>query len=1104
MYLKNLVLRGFKSFARSTELSIEPGITCVVGPNGSGKSNIVDALAWVMGEQGAKAMRGAKMDDVIFAGSDSKTAALGRAEVSLTIDNANGVLPIEYAEVTITRTMFRGGGSEYKINGETCRLLDVQELFSDTGLGKQMHVIVGQGRLDTILNASALDRRSFIEEAAGILKHRQRKERAMRKLESMRSNLMRLTDLSAEVRRQLGPLGRQADIASRANTIQMSLRDAKARIFADDYTQLENLKTSNQEHQRGVQLELEENNAKTKTLNKNIDELQKQLENEESREITEIIYKLNSLEERFNLLSTHATKTEELLADSALLFEGQDPEILLKNAEEALIKHKNFNAELLDYQKTLEAAQTNSKKAQEEAEFLNQKVLIIHKTSTEHREFIAKTTAIIEATEQRIHDEKERPKVISSQLKSVQTELSTSSKTQENLSKQLEEASKLVETTSREVENASKTHEKTAENVNDFKEQLNKKTHEISVISAKLNALENMLSEQVGKNSKLMSKNFKTSKRTALFSNLTETIRAFDEELNAPFLVAKNQQVANLVLEKLPDMSVICPDGELLYYKTPDGNSSSSKVPLQLQITAARKELEDAQRAADKLEKLQEKAQNEEARAREVLEKMRAQLGDLEKNERQMQTELVSAQNAKRTAENELQKLTAELEKLAEFIEQQENDLQKLNAQLMISQKNKNTSGTTLQDAINKQALAEVKWSTERKNEQEVLARFVRMEAENANLLARANELKRQADAKIQARELAQIKNEKRQKRAVVTQKVQKICQLVLEEVERTIQDAEERKNMLVQAQVAQNAELAKYNTELKELRKVTELKQLKAHKKELDLANLDAKVNALEEKVHEQLALTTAVLLKEFGPDVEIKLPDPKDSEKFLLLPYIRAEQEKRLRNAERELTAFGKVNPLALEEFEALEQRHKYLISQIQDLEKSRADLMQMISEIDEYTKEEFRQAFEDTAREFTEVFSVLFPGGKGKIFLTDPDDPLNTGVEIEATPAGKRISKLSLLSGGERSLIAITLLVAIFKARPSPFYVMDEVEVALDDINLSRLLNIFSSMKKTSQLIIVTHQKRTMEIADALYGITMRKDGITQVISQRIEQK
>ena len=237
MYVKSLTLKGFKSFASATHLRLEPGITCIVGPNGSGKSNVVDALAWVMGEQGAKSLRGGKMEDVIFAGTSGR-APLGRAEVALTIDNTDGALPIDYTEVTIARTMFRNGGSEYSINGTPCRLLDVQELLSDSGIGREMHVIVGQGQLDTVLRATPEERRGFIEEAAGVLKHRKRKERALRKLETMEANLTRVHDLTGEIRRQLGPLGRQAETARRAAVIQTDARDARLRLLADDLVQL--------------------------------------------------------------------------------------------------------------------------------------------------------------------------------------------------------------------------------------------------------------------------------------------------------------------------------------------------------------------------------------------------------------------------------------------------------------------------------------------------------------------------------------------------------------------------------------------------------------------------------------------------------------------------------------------------------------------------------------------------------------------------------------------------------------------------------------------------------------------------------------------------
>lgn len=312
MYLKSLTLKGFKSFAQPTTFAFEPGVTAVVGPNGSGKSNVVDALAWVMGEQGAKTLRGGKMEDVIFAGTSTR-GPLGRAEVSLTIDNADGALPIEYTEVTISRTLFRNGSSEYAINGESCRLLDVQELLSDSGLGREMHVIVGQGRLDNVLQASAEDRRGFIEEAAGILKHRRRKEKSVRKLEAMETNLTRLSDLAGEIRRQLKPLGRQAEVAREAQSIAATVRDARARILADDVV---TLRRTLEDHAKSEQERHTERIVLTEQLEQKslrIARLEAQPGGEAVDEARQIVHSLESVQERVRGLYTLANQRISLL-----------------------------------------------------------------------------------------------------------------------------------------------------------------------------------------------------------------------------------------------------------------------------------------------------------------------------------------------------------------------------------------------------------------------------------------------------------------------------------------------------------------------------------------------------------------------------------------------------------------------------------------------------------------------------------------------------------------------------------------------------------------------------------------------------------------------
>ncbi|HWB36238.1 MAG TPA: AAA family ATPase, partial [Rugosimonospora sp.] len=348
MHLKSLTVKGFKSFASATTMKLEPGITCVVGPNGSGKSNVVDAIAWVLGEQGAKALRGGKMEDVIFAGTAGRPP-LGRAEVTLTIDNSDNALPIEYTEVSITRRMYRSGESEYEINGDSCRLLDIQELLSDSGIGREMHVIVGQGQLDAVLHAKPEDRRAFIEEAAGVLKHRKRKEKALRKLDAMQVNLNRLTDLTAELRRQLKPLGRQAEVARRAAGIQSDLRDARLRLLADDLHTLRETLDKEIADETALRTRREEVEAELTSVQERLVALEAEHASDAPvlAAAQETWYQLAALQERFR--STEQLATERLRHLSSTGEEerpGRDPAELEAEAERVRAQESALRANL--------------------------------------------------------------------------------------------------------------------------------------------------------------------------------------------------------------------------------------------------------------------------------------------------------------------------------------------------------------------------------------------------------------------------------------------------------------------------------------------------------------------------------------------------------------------------------------------------------------------------------------------------------------------------------------------------------------------------------------------------------------------------------------
>ncbi|HEY0217209.1 MAG TPA: chromosome segregation protein SMC, partial [Cellulomonas sp.] len=467
MHLKTLTLRGFKSFASATTLNLEPGVTCVVGPNGSGKSNVVDALAWVMGEQGAKSLRGGTMEDVIFAGTSGRPP-LGRAEVSLTIDNSDGALPIEYTEVTISRTLFRNGGSEYAINGRTCRLLDIQDLLSDSGLGREMHVIVGQGQLDAVLRATPEERRGFIEEAAGVLKHRKRKEKALRKLDAMQANLTRLTDLTGELRRQLGPLGRQAEVARRAQTVQADLRDSRARLLADDLAQL----TATLEQDLADETALLARRAEVEGALGAARERLATLEREAAEaapalgEAAEVWYRLSSLRERLRGTASLATDRARLLGTAAPeRTGGQDPEDLARQAERARAAEAELLAEVDLARAGLEGAQAARQQAEDAAAAAEKALASVLRGAADRREGLARLAGRVgarrsrlEATEAEIGrlrdtltEAERRGHAASVEFAALETQVAGVEEGEEGLDAAHEAAADAVETTSARV-----------------------------------------------------------------------------------------------------------------------------------------------------------------------------------------------------------------------------------------------------------------------------------------------------------------------------------------------------------------------------------------------------------------------------------------------------------------------------------------------------------------------------------------------------------------------------------------------------------------------------------------------------------------------------
>jgi chromosome segregation protein len=1169
MYLKSLTLKGFKSFAQPTTFAFEPGVTCVVGPNGSGKSNVVDALAWVMGEQGAKTLRGGKMEDVIFAGTSTK-GPLGRAEVLLTIDNADGALPIDYSEVTISRTLFRNGGSEYAINGDACRLLDVQELLSDSGLGREMHVIVGQGQLDGVLRATPEERRGFIEEAAGILKHRRRKEKTQRKLEAMQANLTRLNDLAGEVRRQLKPLGQQAEVAREAQGIASVVRDAKARLLADEVSRL---------HDSLGQTAKDENDRRSERniLQGLLQDNQVRLGELESAQVSSTVddarrvsYSFDSLSERLRSLLSITNQRVALLGSRADLDGARvDPAALEAEAESTaatLLALETEVSNLREALQTSEAARNAARAALEEfdSEMAEQNALISKfdielsalrnsanvaesKLASQRAESLRHETALAEATERhaaRLADYE----TLEGQLQNQQPADNELKSRYEAAQRAVSEAQARIETLRDQIHEAERERDSLAAKRSALNLTLEQKDGATALTSAGLRGIRGLVASHMK-----IQPGFETAVAAALGSladalvadnresaldaidHLKQTkggrveliVADVDAKAKAPALegIAGARYAADVVTapagvlalmaqvvivddlaaarklyradSKAENLTIITLDGDVLTTSLIRGGSSDKPSKVELVAERDSAELRLA-KVSQNIE--QSRAEMAEARANEEAAKATAKqsLAQLDAHD----TELAGNAEKLGRLRVQVEATAAERDRLARVanaaVEGQAEAEAALAAAVAAHDAFATKDRPTL-DTANRQSLAE-NLEQERQSELEIridlgaAVERLRVEGERSKSL---RDQVAQARAAIERAKAAALVQEAKLSSA---QQVLATLPLLMNAVAESASQAKVTLHELESQRANQNAELVKLRGDTAEIQ--MKLSSITQNVHDIELANHERRLNLanLVTKAYEELGLAQDVLVAEYGPELLIEDETVEGGKK----PFVREEQQKRLQNAERLLDKLGRVNPLALEEFAALEQRHLFLTEQLADLTQTRKDLLQIIDDLDVKMQVIFADAFEDTKRAFETVFPTLFPGGTGAIFLTNPDDLLNTGIEVTVKPAGKRIERLSLLSGGERSLAAVALLIAIFKARPSPFYVMDEVEAALDDANLGRLLQIFQDLRTNSQLIIITHQKRTMEIADALYGVSMRADGISAVVGQRMLEK
>lgn len=1189
MYLKNLTLRGFKSFASATTLALQPGITCVVGPNGSGKSNVVDALAWVMGEQGARALRGGQMADVIFAGTSGR-AALGRAQVDLTIDNTDGLLDIEYSEVTISRTLFRGGGSEYSINGTPARLLDVQELLSDTGMGRQMHVIVGQGQLDAILSSTPEERRGFIEEAAGVLKHRRRKERALKKLADMDANLVRVLDLTNEIHRQLGPLARQARVARRASLIQARVRDAKARLLADDLasalSKLSVLEASD-ESAAARRASLEEQIAAARAELARLEEAER-ASSPALEQASSDWQALTTITERLRGTLMAATQKVSLRATPELPPGGEDPDVLDERARVAGAEDAALAGQVEAARSALTSA-TRAREAAEDADdSASRELARVNRVIADHREKVARLTGDASTAASRLEAaiaEADRAwgayRAAQERAEAAEKAVPASSVGSVGVAEGASSEDEAGGGAARAHAEASARRDAARAGVDELLGVEREARADRARWEARRDALEQLLAPEDGTAELLgrpgvlgqvapllhVTPGFEDAVAAALapFADAVvvdslarglgelDAARAAGRSLRlvvasdssgpsggpaegtsgatradlpegatwlsdlvtcegaaAPLaslldgVVACSLEAAADVLDMPGVRAVVTSGGDVLRsWSVEGGRQASSVLSVRADYEEACAQAEAARaRMAEVSEQLSEANAHLDRCIREANDALKALREEDAQRAKEAQ-ELARAQSAAQAAR-------AEAERAHDVARRADEQVTWAREQDVAARARLDGADTvgppeSLEDAQARADAASRAAREAREAENEARLSLRALEEQSRRAASRARSLRQAAAAEREERARYARREAARKTELATASDVEAAARVALEAAERALAQAAAERDRLSERRSQVSQEVSDARRALDRLSAELSEATASAHQGQIAAEQTRLRVEDLQRRALEELSLEPEQLLAEFGPETLVPmLPlDPDQVEKAAAAEpsaYVRAEQERALAKAQKDLEKLGRVNPLALEEHEALASRHKFLVDQVQDLKASKADLLRIVQDVDRLVEEAFASAFAETREQFEHVFGVLFPGGQGDLVLTDPDDMLSTGIEIEVRPAGKKVKRLSLLSGGERSLAAIAFLVAIFKARPSPFYVMDEVEAALDDMNLTRLLAIFKELQETSQLIVITHQKRTMEIADALYGVTMR-DGVTTVVSQRL---
>ena len=1170
LYLKSLTLKGFKSFADKSRLGLEPGVTVVVGPNGSGKSNISDAVLWVLGEQSAKTLRGNSMEDVVFAGSSARQA-VGVAEVDLVLDNRDGTLPLEFSEVTITRRMFRNGESEYLINQSPARLLDIQELLHDTGLGRDTHSIISQGRLDEILNSKPEERRALIEDAAGVLKHKKRKDRAVRKLTAMDVHLDRIRDVLIEIDRQLKPLQRQADKAKQYREIEAELRELEVSLAVADLRSLQEqwdaLERREREHDAEVDLaryRLAEKERELATFQSLLEEKGLFVGDlsEQRRRLQSVLERTNSglllLEEKGKNLVERLSELRQKFHQSGTRLESRTREV-----EQIIEERAVTEAKLQALYTQLSELRKESETARKDRLAADENLTRVMTESRRARKDVDDARLELADIQQALSGFALELEILADRATAVRDGRSALMQTLSARRNRLDHLNSRIERTRKEADLASAEVDKHVRLSESKRATLDRLRNEISEVRAEIRALEEVDRAFETASPALATLLAREEKLPGVIGPVTDQItvpkefeRVVERVLGGDVfcVLVKSKEdlaptVALLEEDGAADFSLLAVDSALVRDLPADGPgvrlldviqcAPEIRPGLAALIGDVRvvESLRDAISEADGPWRLVTReghmawaggrvrvGPNLEEDAgvltrKRTLVDLRDRYASLDSEVGEAEASLVAAREALAAAQQdalglsqELATLTGEEASLREEVGRLEqsvtdSDTEAASIDLRIRQIEERTAKDkpaqrALSDRIEQglRTIEELEDATvamreERdtrfREESEVTSRLGACQVEIAAVSEREVHLKRrQASLNAELRELEHTVTHSGETAEALeslrarVEPLHELYQVLLERGEHWADKLRDRARF-------EQADSESLRQTIHDGQDAVRTAQAAVQ------AALDVMSDVRVEKAALEVQVTGAVrrIVEELGMPIEraLEMPPIEDREGV-------GDRAMRLR---RRLANLGPVNPVAVDEFAVLQQRRDFMQRQLDDLLASRHALQKVIGAIDRKVRDRFLDTFERVDGHFQEIFGVLFPGGHASLALTDPDDPETTGVEVVAQPRGKRLQKMSLLSGGEKSLTALALLFAVYRTRPCPFYILDEVEAALDDTNLRRFIAFVDSMRHFTQFIIVTHQRRTMEMADVLYGVSMQADGVSKVVSQKLER-